>query len=114
MMGIFTGRPLKVAFARKKAPPKRGLSRGLSRGLDANEQTHPHTPDHCMVPERDGPHPNTVHDQVSVMLWERGASVAHPAPSMMSGGLPLGFVGGEPVGMYQRVKECSHVGGKGT
>ena len=33
---------------------------------------------------------------------------------MMSGGLPLGFVGGQPVGMSQRVKECSHVGGKGT
>jgi hypothetical protein len=28
----------------------------------------------------------------------------------MSGGV----FGGQPVGMHQRVKECSHVGGKGT
>ena len=73
-MGIFTGRPLKVVFARKKAPPKRGLSRGYARTSRLIR-----TPDRCIVYSRDGATPAPA----MIKSWLRGPP---RAVAMMSGG----------------------------
>jgi hypothetical protein len=44
-----------------------------------------------------------------ILVWSRGKR-GPPRALAMSGGV----FGGQPVSMYQRVKQCPHVGGKGT